>query len=254
MAVFFGVSFQVQFGVTFGNYYSSGVSFTTDATSGKVVPASTSEWSSLLSAQGIGTLSAPTHIWKMQEASGNVLDSGASTNLTTSNVLYQKAVTGWSRKAIGGTGSSAGTITGALVNTGTTSFVLLTYARFDTATLALRNFVSYGTPVLQLPDNHIRLREGAALASTVNDHSTTVHPLLLCYNITASTLKLYTDLEKLAITFSVASGTTFQLTTSSATDPGFSDFLYSAAWDGGETTDADAKKLITGLGYSPSWT
>lgn len=252
----FGISFGCLFNVVFGNVFPSGANFTTDSVSGKAAPNSTAEWTSFLTSIS-SALAAPQHLYLLQEASGVAVDSIGASNLTASNVAYQKSISGWSRKAIGGASQIAGTLTNTtILDTAANSFLLFCYLRFDAATLATRGLVTFGVPLLQIPGAQIRLREGASLASTVNNHDITVHPIVMAFNNANQTIKLYSDLEKLSVTWSASSGTAFTLTVSAAADPGLSDFLYSAMWTGSaaETTDAEVKKLITGLGFSPSWT
>lgn len=256
MSVVFNVDFGLYHGVLFGNNFpvASGV-VSADATSGKLVPASAAEWVAFNALNGISLL-APTNLYLCQEASGNPADSIGVATLTATGVTYAKAISGWSRTALSGTGSANATLTNASFNnSATSSFMVLMYLQFDAATVGTRSLFAQGNPLLQIPDTKIRLREGGSLASTVNAHNGAVHPIVVAFNITASTIKLYSDLEKLAITYSASTGSSITFNPSTTADPGVSDILYVAAWTGAaaETTDAEIKKLITGLGYSPSW-
>lgn len=255
MPVNFGVKFGQFNGALFGNSFSVGGPVTADGTSGKLVPANSTEWSNFLANNSIA-LGVPQHLYSFQEASGNALDGIGSTNLTATAITYSKPVTGWSRVAMSGTGSANSNLTNATyLDTAANSFLVFMYLRYDAVTVATRGLVTFGSPLLQIPDNKIRLREGAALASTVNDHSTTVHPIVMAFNNLNTTIKMYSDLEKLTIAYSASSGSGLTLIPSALADPGVSDLIYMTSWGGAsaETTDAEIKKLITGLGYSPPW-
>jgi hypothetical protein len=257
MTVMFGNILGHQVSAVPGNTYPpvNMSAFTRDATSNKAVPVSTTEWTNFLASFG-STLVAPNHIYSMQDVSGNILDTaGTQTYASAANLVYGKTVTGWTRKAISGTASTDVIPTNANgVNTGLLSFLSLAYIRYDAGTV-LRSPASYGTSSVRIPNTTIQLRLGGNTATSSGDHSGTVHPILWAYNVSNSTCKLYTDLEKLSVTFTVSTGHVSSIMPSATVDPGLTDFLYQATWDGaaGETTDAEAKKLITALGYSPPW-
>jgi hypothetical protein len=249
----------LRIGEGIGLSQGSGSTYTTDATSGKATPSSAAEWTAFLSSIS-SALSAPQHLWLMQEPSVAAADSIGSKTLTVSNVLFGKPIAGWARMAIGGPEAliASSLSNASMVSTGTSSFMVLVYARFDPSPAVLRAMITYGTPVVQTPalTNKVRLREGGSLVDSSGAHNATVHPFLFAFNVTASTVRLYTDLEKLSVTYSTSTGSSLTLTTSLVSDITATDFLYGAAWDGvaGEINDAEAKKLITGLGYSPPWT
>lgn len=262
MAEYYQVHFGNSYNVVYGNIYppSSGTpAFSTDSTSGKAVPTNSTEWLSFLALAG-SLIPPPQHVWQMQEVSGTLADSIGTNVLTVSNATYNKTITGWTRKAVGGNGAA---VTGqvrnlAMADTATTSVLVLIYAQYVVSPTALRSLLLYGTPTLQIPavTQKVRLREGAALLDSTLAHDATIHPFLFAFNVTNSTCKVYTDLEKLSIAYSASVGTALTLSTSSTSDTSITDFVYGAAWEGinAETTDAEAKKLITALGYSPPWT
>lgn len=69
-----------------------------DATSGKYLPSSSAQWTELLAGTGIGN---PSNLYLFQEASGNASDTVGGKTLTASgSLLYQQAVSGWTRKSI----------------------------------------------------------------------------------------------------------------------------------------------------------
>jgi hypothetical protein len=260
MTLFYNVQFGNLYNVVYGmNYPPSGGApqFASDAVSGKATPANATEWTAFLASFG-SALSAPQHLWLHQEASGNSLDTIGARPFTAASVVYQKPVTGWARLAMSGAASTTSSLTDSnAVSTNTTSFLWFSYVRTDPAT-TLRTLVNYGTTFVQVPDaTHLRLRTGGNTATSTGAYNgSTVHPVLFAYNFTNSTLTMYTDLEKLTVTFLASTGHVNVLAPSTTADTAVSDFLYSASWDGvaGETTDAEAKKLITAFGYSPPWT
>lgn len=72
---------------------------TKDATSGKWIPQSSSEYTSLLSGTGIGN---PSLLWLCQELASSLADSiGSFTGTASGSPTYQNAVSGWSQKAVG---------------------------------------------------------------------------------------------------------------------------------------------------------
>jgi len=232
---------------------------TRDGTSNVYTPNTAGEMTAFSTAIGT-SIPAANHLWRLQEAAGNPADTIGAKTMTASGVAYQKSIVGWTRKAIGGPGTATNTnfFNAAMVDTATTSFAVLMLAQFANPTGGLRSFLSYGVPALQCPMStaKIRLREGASITDSSSNHDGAVRPFFIVFNVTASSLKLYTDLEKLSVTFSASSGTTLQAFTSTTVDTGSNDFLWMAAWDGAaaETvTDAQAKTYITGMGYSPPW-
>src|SRR6185312_9979983 len=70
---------------------------TRDATSGRWIPQSAAEFSSLYSGTSIAN---PSSLHLCQEASGNLADSIGSRPFVGSGGTYRSAVTGWARKAV----------------------------------------------------------------------------------------------------------------------------------------------------------
>jgi hypothetical protein len=75
---------------------------TRDATSGIYYPATTTEVTNFVSYNAL-TIDVPTSIYTCQEASGNLADTGAGgiTLVANGTPLYQQAVSGHARKAVG---------------------------------------------------------------------------------------------------------------------------------------------------------
>ena len=70
---------------------------TQDATSGKYIPQTAAEWTTLLAGSGIPN---PSLLWRCQETSGTLADSiGSFTGTIPSGApTYANAVPGWSSK------------------------------------------------------------------------------------------------------------------------------------------------------------
>lgn len=232
---------------------------TRDSTSSILVPSNSTEWGTFLTAIG-STIPVPSHLYLLQEASGNALDAIGVLPLVASGALvYSKVISGWNRTAIGGT-TTAGTTSltnSVAANIALNSTLALAFISFTTPPVSIRNAMDWGSVSVQLPavSNKLRLRESPNLADTTGSHTIGVHPILVSFNNTNTSLTLYTDLEKITITWTAGAGSFFRLIGSVSGDT-VTDWLYAATWEGSaaETTDAQAKLLIQGLGYSPTWT
>ncbi len=260
MTILSGVRSGLRSGLRSGVNPIMGV--TRDLQSGKYTPDSGDEFRNYLAAIG-STLVVPHHLWRMQVASGNVPDEiggGLGTrNLTATTAgnapAYRKSITGWSRFAIGGPGAAVASSLAntSMGNTASASFLLFWYGRSDAATV-LRNLMVYGSPQVQQPaSSKTRLRMGASITDSTNNHAGDVVPYLFAFNITATTIKLYSHLEIVSVTYASSAGSTLTATLSGTGDTTAADLLLMAGWDNVETTDAEARKFITGLGYAPSW-
>lgn len=239
----------------------SGVVLTRDATSNKVVPASASEWASIRSLAGV-TAGACTHIWQMQEASGNLADSIGSNTLTAfSTPLYQQTITGWTRKAIrlDGTGDAFFSADAGIGNTATTSHLVFAYialAGSQAAALATIN-VGNGASVAdrrQLFINtssalSVRGNGGQATADGAVSMGTTVHPVWLIINRASTTLAAISDGEVVTTTLTLPSSGTSAYFSFEGQNNAF--VLYAALFEGAaaEVTTANCQAMNTQLGW-----
>jgi len=239
---------------------------TKDATSGIYCPASSTEWAAFLAAKGIAAY-APSDLYLMQEGSGSMLDSIGSVPLPNSaGVTRQVPVTGWTRKAsiINADNSTAGW--GVSAGTGpspaATSIAVLGYILFPAAPAATRNVLFYSNAA----SHDIRVRYNASaqaivtcsavdVAGTSTYADSTVHPVLLVYNRTAGTIKIYTDKE--IVTGTYAAGVTDGTKCYGATVGGAAaaSYLYGAWWNGAaaEIGDSAGRTMLSGLGFSIPW-
>lgn len=234
-----------------------------DPTSNRLVPATSIEWSTTLSVAG-NPAPVPNHLWLMQELSGNPVDvigTGlGARNLTATTAAnapaYSKVIPGWTRRAIGGAGAavSSSLSNNTMVDTATTDFMVFMYMQTAPATGGLRNVVTYSTPAIQQPvSNKVRFRLAAALQDTVADHAGVVRPYLFTYSNVNATCRLYTDLERINLTYSTITGPQLVFQCSNTLDTTGADFLYACAWDGARVTDAQARALFQVLGYTVPW-
>lgn len=232
---------------------SSSFAVAQDATSGWYVPASGSEWTTMLSGTGIGS---PSSLWKFQEASGDFADSIGSVTLTNLGGTNAASVTGWTRKAyqtVDATGDRAQT--SSFPNQSTTSVAVLAYISLPTTPGAERQVFSYystGPDARVTTTPAIKLAFSSSATGTGN-MGTTVHPVLLVSNHTASTISLYTDQDTLTVGWATDNSTIFYF-------GGFSpsaantNYLYATMWQGSaaEMTSAQAQQLIFRLTNAPN--
>lgn len=173
---------------------------TRDATSGKWVPQSAAEFTSLFAGR-LSTVANPAFLWLCQEAGGNLADSIGACTLTAANTPnYQTPVTGWSRKAVswvdGSTSRFDNTTTPPDGGTSSLAFFGFFYVngtpggnRFMASmTNTAIHIATNGTGVQQYYDNTI-----GTGATVINDGA--VRPFLPIYNRAAATSKMYTPTE-----------------------------------------------------------
>lgn len=169
------------------------------------VPTSSSDFTAL-------SITTPTHVWPCQEASGNLVDVIDSVNLVpNASPLFQQSVTGWARFAVGITDGTSGHRFGVGAGTGpnpaSVSVAWLIYLDdCNTIPSVERNFLlAGGNCVLAFLPTTGRIRcriAGAAVADSVNNYCDGApHAVLLVYNRTAGTSRIFTDLEQISPTF-----------------------------------------------------
>jgi hypothetical protein len=96
---------------------------------------------------------------------------------------------------------------------------------------------------------------GATIVGTGLLTGAAVRPFVTRYNLTASTVTSFNDVEKIAGTFAAATGPMLGFPSNTAQSMGFTN-LYSALFSGAaaELSDAQVKTLLTKLGFSIPWT
>ena len=237
---------------------------TKDATSGIYTPATLAEWTTTMAAAGISS-GNPSLLWLLQEASGSVADSIGTFTGTAggTGATYANAVTGWSRKGVGTTGDNQTAFwnnnSASLPSLATQSQLALVYAIVTSAPAANRDlFHMANTTVIAggiTSANHPRIAAGATTAIGTSDAHGVVKPWVLKHDHTNSAQVLYTDTEKLPVTFTALSGQVFRVGGGAATAPA-AVWLYACSFFLGaaELTDAQVKKLLQTLGWTVAWT
>lgn len=233
-----------------------------DGTSGIFVPASQSEWTTLLSGTGIAS---PDSIWLLQEASGSAADSGSAgiTLGVTGTVGYQSAVSGWSRLGVSTTNGTAGffgSTAAGLPDPTTSSMAVLVYVIIDAVAAANRDFIELLGTQLRARTNttpKLVVVDGAnTVTGTATPNNGAVKPYLLVYNFTTSNVTLYTNDEVLSPTFAAGSTKSLRFGGSAggAVPPG-ARYLYGAGWynANGEFTKTQAHTLLHKLAWVPTW-
>lgn len=230
-------------------------SFTVDGTSGKGIPQTAQEWVN-------AGWPSPDYLWLLGNlVSGNCPDQvGGKTLTAAGSVAYQQTIAGWSTKAVGnqGLGTAANFANATMDNLNASSVAFLVYAQFATPTTG-NDRVFWGaasTNSLQnvSASNVQRLRTGANAANGALAHNGAVHPHLVVFDITNSRNALYSDIEKVSVTFAAQAGATFQWNTGT-TDVNFTNQgLLAVGWKGSKaesfSTDATTKARLQALNWT----
>lgn len=247
---------------------SAALPYSTDAASGKAVPASSAEWSAFISAAGL-SVSAPSYLHLCQEASGNLADTIGGLTLTANgSPAYQQAVAGWTRLGVKGDALTANqrfrNITAP--NPSTTSMAMFAYVAVGALDATVRSVLGFGAisdtnvsayvnaaPVV----SRFKYRESANISdtSTAIDYAGLVVPMMLLVDHTGTRARFYTNQERLSPTYGLPSTATTYFLGADAGTWAATTILYSCGWTGAaaEISDANVKALFTALGYSPPW-
>jgi hypothetical protein len=237
---------------------------TRDATSGVFVPASASEWATVLAVAGI-TGGAPGAVYGFQESSGSLTDAvgGFTGSRTGTAPTYQVAVTGWSRKSILLADNETTSFTNAsasLPDVSTTSASILLYAMVATPPPAARALAGLGTTFIadgvatSGGASSLRITGVGGFDGSINSTGA-VHPTWLTINRTASSETLVSDLERITPSFSGAP-TGKQIRFGSSSNPAAAcNYLYAAVFFGAaaELTQTQQKAILQTLGWSVAW-
>jgi hypothetical protein len=234
----------------------------TDAISKKGVPAASFEWTELLAKNGLESKQPPEHVWLMQGSTGPLVDSIGSTTLDPLNApSYGHVIPGWSRLAVGtnDTNINQGFATTTIGNLNGTSYTLLLYTALATAPSAERSIAGIGAGA---DHRYVAVTSTPAFKGTgygvtpttgsVNPQMT-VHPVVLVLNATAASYQVYTDQEKLSVTWASTTGTGALVIVGNASyGAAPARYLYGALWSGAaaEFSDLDVQKVLSGLGWT----
>lgn len=239
--------------------------WTTDATSGVGFPSTSAEWTDFETKHSLSAFGLPANGYTFQQSSGTIADFLGSKTLTVSGAaVYQRSISGWSRKAIGGSGilASQSATNATFTNISATSWMVLGYVRFDAAPTANRSVLEGGASSVddfQAPGGQsgMRKRTGSStINSTLTHAGATVHPYVILWDRTNHRDCLFSDIEKICITWADNTGSTLAAIFNVTTDNGtaVSDFLGIARWEGAaaERSDAEIVHLLRALGWNPS--
>lgn len=231
-----------------------------DGVSGKPLPNSATQWAAFIAANSLA-ISGPSSIYRLDEASGNPVDSGpAAKNLTASaSPLYQRPVTGWSKTGIEFTNTTNQRLANtAYSDAATTSLLALIYYHSTAVPGATTNIFTYGTSNIaaglsRLNTDRIRYRNGASIVDYGAALSSPA-PIVFKHDVTNLSAMSCTDALKLAPAYAAAAGTRFDL----AATTGNSDLavmFYCWVWSGAaaEMSDANVKLLLQALGWTVAW-
>ncbi len=190
---------------------------TQDSTRLVYLPSSDAEWTSL----GVSGLSVPNWGWICDGiASGNLTDYNGIITLTPNgtniaNILYQQAITGWSKRGVNfqnGQSQSFRNAAGTTPNPATTSQLTCSYWQFASAPSTNRNFVEFFSSAIQSSRITLTPRiqsqfNGALVTGTVSPVGNNGMIVWTQYDRTNSSAGTYTQDEKLAATYSQRGGT-----------------------------------------------
>ncbi len=232
-------------------------SVTTDATSGKGVPATAAEFASL------GWTAS--NLWLFQMASGNASDSiGAVTLTAAGSIGYQTAVTGWTRTATTFTAEGGASVfsTTSIHDNAASSGLLLAYVRLTATPGATRDVMGFGSgtdyrfanvtvaPVYQAAEN------GGGTTAGASNPGTSVRPVIVQVNRSESRFSVITDQEVVTEGWTNPAGGGSLLGIGGMIG-GVApmEILYAAFFSGAaaEKTTAQIKTLLQTLGWTVAW-
>jgi hypothetical protein len=230
---------------------AAAAAWTVDATSSKAAPASSAEWTALMTSAGFGG-AAPDYLWSFQQASGSIIDDIGAEDLTVAGGTYQQAVTGWTRKAWKTTDGAAESASGPTTQTG--SVLVLAYIAIANTPAAERTVMYVNANKLNwdLTPNY-QISAGSTVDGAAV-HGTTVHPVVFRCDEGNSITAIYTDLEKIvpvhaSIDTAIFFGGAIQAAATAS-------YVYAAAWVGvpAQISATNIKTLLTTMGWSPAFT
>ena len=238
-----------------------------DATSGKLYPATQTEWADFISIRALSGISVPNSIYTCQDTGTPLVDAGAAAlnlALTGSGDSYRQAVTGWTALACKLTDGTTGgwrTTNAALPDPASASCARLTYLAEPAAIPSSTRPWGSLTGTTTLIQGRINvttgfpstLDAGSAANGTVNGAGA-ILPWGIRYNKTTGVTVGTTLVDKMTPTFTAGAGKSYSLGTTIAA--GSFGFLYDVRWDGAaaEVSDANWKSMYQALGWAPTWT
>lgn len=247
------------------NTYQQGVSvsnptWTIDATSNKGMPATTTEWNSLISSNSL-TIPAPSHLWIFNAASGNITDViGGKTLTAGGSPGYHQNVTGWASFFVGPSGAASNQtfLNAAMQNVNAHSSWVLGYCLFNQTAQNMQRMFHGGSDNNSFESaagtKKMRLRTGANAGNSTLDHDSVVRPINMGVDLTNSLNVIWSDIERKQITFATpASGTNFEVQTGISLDTAaIHQVCMAVQWEDFCPTDAQVKATLQALGWTVS--
>lgn len=240
---------------------------TVDATSGRARPASQAEENALVAATGI-LIGARNHLYQMQEASGNLADTGTGgKTLTQGNTpFYQRAIAGETTLFVGGTGDVGVTesfVNAAMTNVNAARVAAHSRANWNSSAVASnRAILNRGAAgIAEVTSNgataKARAVYGSVSATSVNDHAGATRDHFIYQDPTAQRVIFASPLEVLELNFYRQTGTAYvqqsgaelRFTGQAVADVTVSNnHNFGGAWDGIGQSFADSLTTLTAAG------
>ena len=239
------------------------VTWSVDSESKKGVPQAIFEWTELMKANGLAK-QPPNHLWLMQDTMAPLQDTIGMIALTAQGTpTYNVPMDGWSRAALGiaESGVEQGFITN-MVGRLDKSYLMLGYVAVASTPGTERALFGLGAGgdhryvgVTMAP----RFKgTGANMMGTVGmvNPMTDVHPVVLKLAPAQMEYVVYTDQEKITVTWKAVTSPDNLLVFGNAGFGGTANarYLYGALWTGPEAdfADLDVKRMLVGLGWTVS--
>ncbi len=244
--------------------YDYSLGLTRDATSGWYVPASSSEWSTLLTGSGIAN---PTNAWGCQDTSGSLTSiSGlGSVSLTAHGAggSYNQSVSGWSRKAVklADGGTSYWQSASSICNPATTSCTVLGLIGMTATPAAERDIITAGdgngmrgtVHDVTGPPARIWAAERWNTSHTINvTNITNVKSWIMTTDHTSYTNLTMDGVSVGTPTWATGTSANGNLTIGAVSlDSAGSEYLYLAEWNGTALTTAEEATLHQRIANGP---
>jgi hypothetical protein len=236
---------------------------TRDATSGIYRPSNATEWTTTLAVAGLGG-GNPTGLWLCQDASGDLADAIGSNPLVVSGApAYRQSNTGWTTKSFNITATTvqAAILAAGVFNPAADSIAWLGYCCLTGTPGGNRNVLTLtnnatGIRVDHTVANKLQMTCGANTATSANTYTTsTIFPIAIVYNRTATSCKLYTELEELTVTYaSVGDGNKgIGAVQSTGDSTAHWNMLTAFSSTAAELSTANMRSLLQTLAWSPAF-
>ncbi len=243
---------------------------TTDATATTMfIPQTQAEWTSLFAAK-IGTypnlagVVAADSIWRCQEASGVLADSGSGGVALTAGgtVGYQASMSGWASKGV----SFSDGVSGSFKNTAnppnpasSAQFVIMIGKITGTPAVNRNIYEGFSSATCSIRINttpRAAAHLGGGIGTGTVDPTGSPHIFGMLYDKVGTRACGYTDQDKLAVSFTSEAGTALGIGGSVGALPPNFVCVYAAGWyaANGQLTDAQVKAIYQAMGWTITWT